>query len=90
LHLHAAIGSVGDVWCPSVSGAPAAGTVGVLAAAMSVQDQVEGQMTGQSQGRPGRPAYIAVIGPGDPGDIIDSDLESAREGAGSWPRTAPS
>ena len=36
-------------------------------------------MTGQSQGRSGRPAYIAVIGPGDPGDIIDGDLEAARE-----------
>lgn len=42
-------------------------------------------MTGQSEGEPGRPAYIAVIGPGDPsepgkpGDIIDGDLEAARE-----------
>lgn len=42
-------------------------------------------MTGQSEGRPGRPAYIAVIGPGDPSepgkpcDIIDGDLETARE-----------
>lgn len=42
-------------------------------------------MTGQSQARPGRPAYIAVIGPGDPsepgmpGDIIEGDLEAAQE-----------
>lgn len=42
-------------------------------------------MSGQSEVRPGRPAYIAVIGPGDPGgpgtpgDIIDGDLETARE-----------
>lgn len=42
-------------------------------------------MTGQTEGRPGRPAYIAVVGPGDPGepgkpgDIIEGDLETARE-----------
>lgn len=42
-------------------------------------------MTGQSEERPGRPAYIAVIGPGDPsepgnpGGIIEGDLQTARE-----------
>jgi uncharacterized protein (TIGR00725 family) len=41
-------------------------------------------MTRQS-GRPDRPAYVAVVGPGDPGgpgkpgDIIDGDLDAARE-----------
>jgi uncharacterized protein (TIGR00725 family) len=42
-------------------------------------------MSGQAEGRPGRPAYVALIGPGDsgepgkPGDIIEGDLEAARE-----------
>ncbi len=34
------------------------------------------------RGRPDRPAYIAVIGPGEPGtpgDIIEGDLEAAQE-----------
>lgn len=42
-------------------------------------------MTCQSGERPARPAYVAVIGPGgpgepgEPGDIIDGDLDAARE-----------
>jgi uncharacterized protein (TIGR00725 family) len=39
-------------------------------------------MTGQSEQRPGRPAYIAVIGPGDPrepGGIIEGDLQAAQD-----------
>jgi uncharacterized protein (TIGR00725 family) len=39
-------------------------------------------MTGQAEGRSGRPAYIAVIGPGEPGKpggMIEGDLEAARE-----------
>ena len=39
-------------------------------------------MTHQSQERPVRPPYVAVIGPNDPSDIMDDDIKAAAEVGG--------